>query len=98
MPLLVWWLASAAAGAAAYGDFTALFTTGAGRLNVVGWVIGVGLTLAFFQHMLSGVRHFFMDAGALFELKLNRLAAVLTIVGSVGLTGLFWAVVAGLLK
>ncbi len=45
-------------------------------------VVLVGLTWAFWQHSLSGVRHLVMDTGAGFELRTNRLFAVLTIAGS----------------
>ena len=49
--------------------FLDVFTTSNGRLNVVGWVLGIGLTWAFFQHLANGIRHLFMDIGANFELK-----------------------------
>lgn len=88
--LLVWWLAAIAAGDAAYAAFRGVFTQADGRLNVVGWVIGVGLTFSLFQHMLSGIRHLVMDTGAAFELKTNRLLARATLVFSTLLTILFW--------
>jgi len=50
------------------------------------------LTLSFFQHMASGVRHLFLDQGANFELKSNKLTALLTFVASVTLTVAFWIV------
>lgn len=95
LPLFVWWLASAAGGAESAATFRDIFTVKAGGLNIVGWVVGIGLTLAFFQHMMSGLRHFFMDAGALFELKANKTSAVLTIVASVMLTALYWGLIYG---
>ena len=78
--LLVWWLAALASGAEAYATFVDVFTRTDGTLNVLGWVFGIGLTLALFQHMMSGIRHLVMDTGAAFELKTNRLLAVLTMV------------------
>lgn len=90
LPLFVWWLVSAAGGKDGAATFRDLFTVDAGGLNIVGWVIGIGLTFALFQHMMSGVRHFFMDAGAMFELKANRTSAVLTIVAALVLTVAFW--------
>lgn len=98
LPLFAWWLAAAGGGAASYARFADCFTTDAGALNPLGWVLAVGLSFAFFQHLLSGVRHFFMDAGALFELKANKTSALLTIAGSVVLTALFWVVVTGAAK
>lgn len=98
LPLFVWWLAAAAGGAGGYAAFTGLFTTDTGALNPVGWLVGVGLSFAFFQHMASGVRHLFMDTGALFELKANKTAALLTMAASAVLTIAFWAVVLGWAK
>ena len=88
--LLVWFLAALASGEKAYATFLDVFTLSSGKLNIVGWVVGVGLTLSMFQHMASGIRHLIMDTGAAFELKANRTLAYLTFVGSVTLTVLFW--------
>lgn len=91
--LLVWFLAALASGPAAYATFVDVFTLSSGKLNILGWIVGVGLTLSFFQHMASGVRHLIMDTGAAFELKTNKTLAVLTFVVSVTMTILFWLVV-----
>ncbi len=88
--LLVWWLAAIAAGPAAYGTFLNVVTTATGALNPLGWVVGVALTWAVFQHMMSGIRHLVLDTGAAFELKVNRRLALLTFVASVVLTAAFW--------
>ena len=88
---LVWWLAAMAAGKEAYAGFLDLLTTADGRLNIVGWVLGVGLSWAFFQHLANGIRHLFMDLGANFELKANKASAVGTIVFSVLATAALWA-------
>jgi len=88
--LLVWWLAAIASGDAAYATFVDVFTTDRGNLNIVGYVVGIGLTWAVFQHMASGIRHLVMDTGAAFELKTNQLAARLTFVFSIAMTVLFW--------
>lgn len=95
LPLFVWWLAAAAAGDEASATFLDVFTRSSGKLNIVGWVVGIGLTFALFQHMMSGIRHFFMDAGALFELKANKAAATVTLLVSFALTVVFWAYLAG---
>ena len=81
---LVWWLAAAASGEKAYTDFTGWAT------SWLGIAIAVGLSWAFFQHTLSGIRHLVMDIGAGYELNTNKFWAVATIVGAVVLTGLFW--------
>ena len=81
---LVWWLVAAASGEEAYKGFAGWAT------SWLGIVIAVGLTWAFFQHLLSGLRHFVMDAGAGFELNTNKFWAVMTLAGSLVLTAFAW--------
>lgn len=88
---LTWWLVAIAGGAEAYSHFTEF----AG--SAIGMIILVGLTWAFFQHLLSGIRHLIMDSGAGFKLDTNKRFAILTVVGSVLLTALSWAVFLGAL-
>lgn len=88
--LLVWWLTAMATGPAAYAAFVDLFTLSSGALNVAGYVVGIGLTLSFFQHMASGVRHLFLDAGANFELGANKRTALATFVFAIVATSAFW--------
>jgi succinate dehydrogenase / fumarate reductase cytochrome b subunit len=83
--VLVWWLVAAASGPEAYQTFTTHATAW------YGIVILVGLSWAFFQHMLSGLRHFVMDIGAGYELSRNKFWANMTLVGAVLLTALLWA-------
>jgi succinate dehydrogenase / fumarate reductase cytochrome b subunit len=82
---LVWWLSAAAAGPEAYADFTGWAT------HWVGIVIAVGLSWAFFQHTLTGLRHFALDLGAGYELKTNKFWSVMTLVGGIVLTAALWA-------
>ncbi|MGL4314026.1 MAG: succinate dehydrogenase, cytochrome b556 subunit [Sphingomonas sp.] len=89
--LLVWWLASLAAGEDAYHRFADLFTTTSGALNWIGYLFGIGLTLAFFQHMASGIRHLLLDTGAGYELKANKRGAQMTFVFSILATAAYWA-------
>jgi succinate dehydrogenase / fumarate reductase cytochrome b subunit len=84
LALLTWWLMAIAEGGEAYADFNT-----ASR-HPLGLVVLVGLTWAFFQHLLSGVRHLAMDAGSAFELPTNKRFAILTLVGSLVLTLLVW--------
>ena len=81
---LVWWLAAAATGPEAYDYFISWAT------HWFGIAVAVGLSWAFFQHALSGLRHFVMDAGAGFELSRNKFWAMMTLAGSLVLTSLFW--------
>ena len=82
---LVWWLLAAASGPDAYATFAKVATSWFGIL------VGVGLSWAFFQHTLSGLRHLVMDMGAGFELRTNKLWANMTLVGALLLTILLWA-------
>ena len=82
---LVWWLLAAAEGPAAYEDFAGWATW---QWSLIIWV---PLSWAFFQHMLTGLRHFVMDIGAGYELSTNKFWANMTLVGSVLLTILLWA-------
>ena len=90
--LLVWWLAAAAAGKDAYAGFLSWFT---GDWAALGYILGVGLSWAFFQHLGNGVRHLFMDLGANFELKRNRASSIAAIVFGVVATAAFWAYIMG---
>lgn len=89
--ILAWWLAAMAAGEEAY----ATFLKAAG--HPVGLAVLVGLTLAFYQHLLSGLRHLVLDMGAGYDLKVNRFWSVMTIAGSLFATALTWACLMGVL-
>ena len=87
--VLTWWLWAIAAGPEAYQAFSTHAQTW------YGLVVLVGLTWAFWQHLLSGIRHLVMDTGAGFELKVNKFFAVLTIFGALFLTALTWFLIMG---
>jgi succinate dehydrogenase / fumarate reductase cytochrome b subunit len=89
LAILVWWLMAIADGAEAYGQFLAA------AKHPAGLIVLIGLTWAFFQHLLSGLRHLVMDSGAGFELQANKRFAVLTLAGSLVLTMLVWVPVLG---
>ena len=86
----VWWLVAAATSAAAYDSFRDHAD------NWYGIVGGVGLSWAFFQHMLSGIRHFVLDIGAGYELRVNKFWSLMTLAGSAALTALLWLLIVGL--
>jgi succinate dehydrogenase / fumarate reductase cytochrome b subunit len=67
-----------------------VFTRDNGGLNILGYVIAVGLTLSLFQHMMSGIRHLVLDTGAGYELKRNKMGALATMAASITLTIVFW--------
>lgn len=84
---LVWWLVAAASGPEAYARFAGWASW---NWALLFWV---PLTWAFWQHTLSGLRHFVMDVGAGYELRTNRLWAWLVMVFAVLFTALTWAAI-----
>lgn len=86
---LVWWLLAAATGAEAYARFIACAT------SPIGYLVMVGLSWFFFQHLCSGLRHFVLDIGAGYELKSNKAWSIAVPVVSTLLTALFWLGICG---
>lgn len=92
LAILVWWLSALASDDQAYGHVVA-----ASR-HWLGIVVLIGITWAFFQHFLSGIRHLFTDAGHGFELAVNKSSAVATVVGSLVLTAALWVYLLGVVR
>lgn len=92
LAILTWWLLAVAEGPDAYAGFSA-----AAR-HPIGIIVLIGLTWSFFQHLFSGIRHLVMDTGANFELRSNKMSAVLTIVASVLFTAAVWFYFLGVQK
>lgn len=94
---LVWWLLAAASGPACYAVFQYYVWQAApgdvlGQIaNILGRIVLVGLTWAFFQHMLSGLRHFVLDMGAGYELRTNRFWSIAIMLLGIVLTAALWA-------
>ena len=80
----VWWLVALASGKDNYATF----------LDWATWppafIIPIGLSFAFFLHMGNGIRHFVLDTGAGYELRRNRIGAMVVIAGAVMLTAIMW--------
>jgi len=96
--LLLWWVSALAGGPASYQTFLDwVWLAPAGGLQMatalLGKVVLVGLTWAFFQHMATGIRHFILDIGVGYELEANARWSSLTILFSIAATSLFWAFV-----
>jgi succinate dehydrogenase / fumarate reductase cytochrome b subunit len=87
LAILTWWLVAISNGTDSFAHFTKLAS------HPIGLVVLIGLTWAFFQHLLSGIRHLVMDTGAAFELGINKTFAILTILGSIALTAAVWVYV-----
>jgi succinate dehydrogenase / fumarate reductase cytochrome b subunit len=89
LAVLAWWLSAIAAGDEEYQRFTSAAGHWAGILVLI------GITWAWFQHLLSGIRHLFMDAGQALELGVNKRAAYATLIGSALLTAALWIYILG---
>lgn len=85
--VLVWWLGALASGEEAYQGFYRAAT------SPPGYVVLIGLSWAFFNHLCSGLRHFVLDLGAGYELSGNRLWSIVSMVGAIVLTLAFWAAI-----
>lgn len=83
--LLLAWLGSAAYGSDSYLVFQHLVTSWPGRFVLL------GLTWSVFQHMLSGLRHLYMDGGRGYAVQESKQLAMFCFVGSIFLTIATWA-------
>ena len=89
LAVLVWWLSAIAGQANGFAAFRGHAT------SIIGTIVLVGLTWAFWQHFFSGLRHLVLDTGAGYELKINKLFSVLTITGALLATAVTWYVIMG---
>ncbi|MFO0995963.1 MAG: succinate dehydrogenase, cytochrome b556 subunit [Alphaproteobacteria bacterium] len=83
--LLLYWLFAAAMGDASYERAQALTGSWLGRLLLFGW------SLAFFFHLLNGIRHLLWDAGWGFDLKTAYASGWAVVIGTFVLTIVAWA-------
>ncbi|HVV63435.1 MAG TPA: succinate dehydrogenase, cytochrome b556 subunit [Pseudolabrys sp.] len=86
MVLLAWWLIAAAAGPNAYATFETFIGSLFGRLVLFGY------TWALIHHMLGGVRHLIWDTLHGFEPAERELLTLSTLIGSIALTLILWAI------
>lgn len=84
---VVWWLVAAASGPEAYATFLSCAT------SPIGYAVMIGLTWAFFQHLLSGLRHFVLDMGAGYELQTNKTWSVLLPLLAIVITASVWLMI-----
>jgi succinate dehydrogenase / fumarate reductase cytochrome b subunit len=82
--LLVYWLLAAAGGEAEYDQARTFVGGWFGRLLLFGW------SVAFFFHLLNGIRHLCWDAGWGFELKTAYATGWLVVLGAAVLTLASW--------
>lgn len=82
---LSYWLISLAGGEESYRAAARLFAGPWGVVLLIGW------TLAFFYHLLNGVRHLLWDVGLGFERGQRQATGWLAVLGALGLTLCIWA-------
>ncbi|MBX7496279.1 succinate dehydrogenase, cytochrome b556 subunit [Qipengyuania sp. 6B39] len=83
--VLLWWLGAMASGPVAYATFADFFET------PFGLIVLIGLSWAFFTHMMSGLRHFVLDIGAGYELDTNKTWSIMAPIIAILLTIGLWA-------
>lgn len=82
--LLLYWLVSAAGGAARYSAAQAVLDSWLAKLALFGW------TWAFSFHLCNGLRHLVWDAGFGFDLKTVYRTGYAVIAASLVMTGVIW--------
>lgn len=84
--LLAIWLMALASGPDMFDMVNEFFA------SIVGRLILFGYSWALIHHMLGGLRHFVWDTGRGFDLLTVAILARATLIGSIGLTLLVWAI------
>jgi succinate dehydrogenase / fumarate reductase cytochrome b subunit len=84
--LIAWWLLAASSGPNAYSIYEGFIG------SLVGRVILFGYTWALLHHALGGARHLIWDMGRGFEPTEREMLTLATLIGSIGLTLVLWAV------
>ncbi len=83
---LVCWLVAAASGLEAFGALQDFNGSILGRLLLLAW------SIAFFYHLLNGLRHLAWDAGWGFELPAAYATGYAVLIGTAVLTILAWVI------
>lgn len=82
--VLVAWLFDAASGPESYAVFLSMMGSVVGKLLLIGW------SFAFFFHLANGVRHLVWDTGRGFEKSQANTSAWFVLISAVVLTAAFW--------
>ena len=82
--VLAGWLFDAAMGAETYAAMLSYLDTMVGKLLLMGW------SFAFFFHLANGVRHLVWDSGRGFEITTANASAWFVLLLAIVLTALFW--------
>jgi succinate dehydrogenase / fumarate reductase cytochrome b subunit len=82
--VFVAWLFDAALGPDAYAAFTAAMGSMVGKVLLIGW------SLAFFYHLSNGVRHLYWDTGRGLEKAQASASSWWVLIIAAVLTAVFW--------
>lgn len=85
--LVTWGLIALANGRESYEFFMAFCVSIPGQILLLGW------SAAFFYHLCTGIRHFILDSGFLFEKKNTAISGYIVLIVSFALTVATWAIV-----
>ena len=83
--MMAWALIALASGRESYEFFIEFCQ------SILGQLILIGMTGAFFYHMSTGLRHFILDSGFLYEKKIASLSGWIVLAIATVLTGATWA-------
>lgn len=84
--LLVWWLAAAASGPAAFARVQGFIGSWIGLFVLFGW------TASLFYHFFGGLRHLAWDAGYGFSLENTHRSGWAAVIAAVAATILVWVI------
>ena len=87
--LLAWWLIAAAAGPEYFVFVEGLLT------SIIGRLILFGTTWALLHHAIGGLKHLLWDTGRGFDLKFIEVLAKGSLITSIVLTFIVWAIAYG---
>lgn len=82
---LVLWLEAIAFGAGPYEMVIGWMDT------IIGQLVLLGFSFAFFFHLANGVRHLFWDVGMGFEMRQANVSAWFVLVATVIMTAAYWS-------
>lgn len=87
--VFVWGLMSLAGGRESYECFMDCMSSVLGQIVLIGW------SAAFFYHLCTGMRHFILDSGGLFEKATASKSGYVVLIVSALLTLCFWGAIYG---
>lgn len=87
--IFVWGLLALAGGRESYDAFMACASSPLGQIVLIAW------SAAFFYHMSTGLRHFILDAGYLYEKGVASKSGFIVLGIAIVLTGALWGGIYG---